>query len=211
MAGIAWQTPVMALKALNSTGSGDASAVAEAILYAADNGARVINISLGSEESFQVIADAAAYALVKGCLLAAAAGNSAGAVEYPAALPGVLAVSATDNNDIPAQFSNRGPQVDLAAPGVDIFSANKSGSYSILSGTSMSTAHISGVATLLWSLRPDWTAIQVSQALTTTVVDVWAAGRDDLTGWGRVNAAAAVESGLFRTYIPIYWATEEEN
>jgi subtilisin family serine protease len=205
VAGVAWQTPIMPLKALNASGDGQASDIAAAILYAADNGARVINLSLGDDQEYQTITDAVAYARSLGCLLVAAVGNGSTAVEYPAATQGVLAVASSDNAGIPSVFSNRGPEVDLVAPGEDIFSANKSNSYTFMTGTSMSTPHVSGLAALVWSLRPEWTAVQVSQVITCTAEDVWSPGRDYLTGWGFLDAQAAVKGALYKIYFPLIW------
>jgi thermitase len=202
IAGMTWGTPVMALKALNSAGKGNASDVAEAILYAADNGARILNLSFGDDLEYQAIHDAIVYAKGKGCLVAAAAGNTGGAVEYPAAQPGVIAVAATDNNDLPASFSNRGSQIALAAPGVNIYSADRFGGYFLASGTSASTPQVSGLAALIWDLRPGWNADQVTQEITSTARDVWSGGRDNLTGWGRIDAGAAVFTSLEHAYLP---------
>jgi subtilisin family serine protease len=194
----------MPLKVLNSSGDGLASDVAQGILYASDNHARIINLSLGDDQEFQVITDAVIYARSQGCLVVAAAGNTGGPVEYPAAQPEALAVAATNNNDLPWSYSNRGPPIDLAAPGVGIFSANSTGFYYDSSGTSMSTAHVSGVAALVWSLHPEWSVDQVTLVLKSTAMDVWAPGRDDLTGWGRVDASAAVYYSSFKyAYFPV--------
>jgi len=210
IAGVALQTPVMALKVLDSAGNGLASDVAEGILYAVDNGARILNLSLGSKDEFLVITHAVRYAHEQGCLVIAATGNTGGAVEYPAAIPEVLAIAATNNSDIPASFSNRGPQVDLSAPGVDIFSLDQYGFYGVNSGTSFSTPHVSGVAALVWGYHPDWTAAQVTEVLTSTAHDVWSSGRDDLTGWGRVDAAAAIRSlSPHRCYLPVVYSAAE--
>ena len=204
VAGIAWLAPVMPLKVLNSAGDGLASDVAQGILYAADNQARIINLSLGDDEEFQVITAAVIYARSHGCLVVAAAGNSGGPVEYPAAQPEALAVAATNNNDVPWSNSNRGPEVDLAAPGVEIFSADSTGFYYSSSGTSMSAAHVSGVAALVWSLHPEWSVDQVTQVLTATALDIWAPGRDNLTGWGRIDASAAVYYSYLKfAYFPL--------
>ncbi len=195
VAGVAWQSPIMPLKALNNLGDGTWADVAEAIVYAADNGARILNLSLGGEESSQTIEEAVSYAHSQGCLIVAAAGNSKSQpapVEYPAALPEALAVAATTDSDTPWSYSNRGPEVDVAAPGVDIFSASKSGSYYPSSGTSMATPHISGLAALVWSLRPAMTADQVTHVITSTAHDVYTPGWDQRTGWGRIDAQAAI-------------------
>ena len=195
IAGVAWQSSIMPLKALNSHGDGTWADVAEAIIYAADNGAHILNLSLGGEESSQTIEDAVSYAHSQGCLLMAAAGNNEfqpAPVEYPAALPGVLAVAATMEDDTPWSYSNRGPEIDVAAPGVDIFSANRSGSYYLNSGTSMAVPHVSGLAALIWSLQPTLTADQVAHAITSTARDVYTPGWDQRTGWGRIDAQAAI-------------------
>jgi hypothetical protein len=185
----------MPLKALDNHGDGTWADVAEAIIYAADNGARVLNLSLGGTEFSETLQAAVSYAQSRGCLLVAAAGNSnsqPAPVEYPAALLGVLAVAATTEDDEPAYFSNRGPEVDVAAPGVNIYSANKSGSYYFSSGTSPAAAHVSGVAALVWSLRPGWTADQVAGAITSTAHDVYLPGPDQRSGSGRVDARATI-------------------
>jgi subtilisin family serine protease len=197
IAGVAWQSPIMALKALNSQGDGAWADVAEAIVYAADNGARVVNLSLGAAESSQTIEDAVAYARSQDCLLAAVAGNSRyqyhpEPIMYPAALPGVLAVAATTDVDEVWTRSNAGPEMDVAAPGVDVFSANRSGGYYVSTGTSMAVPHVSGVAALVWALRPTWTALQVAELITSTARDVYTPGWDPRTGWGRIDAQAAV-------------------
>lgn len=202
IAGVSGGARLMALKALDQNGEGTWMDVSSAIVYSVDNGARIINMSFGSADSSQAIETAVEYAIGHGCLLVAAAGNGGTGVFYPAALPGVLAVAATDNQDLPWYVSNRGPEVELAAPGVDILSTDAYNSYKILSGTSMSTPHVSGTAALVWSLKPEYSAGQVRAVLTSTAKDVWAPGKDNLTGWGRVDAAAAVLAVAPRLYLP---------
>jgi subtilisin family serine protease len=195
IAGVSWQSPLMTLQALNSNGDGTWADVADAIIYAADNGAHILNLSLGGEESSQTIEDAVSYARSQGCLLVAAAGNSESQpapVLYPAALPEVLAVAATTDGDAPWSSSNRGPEVDLAAPGVNIFSTSAYSQYAQMSGTSMATPHVSGLAALLWSLQDALTADQVTHVVTSTAHDVYTPGWDQRTGWGRIDAQAAV-------------------
>jgi subtilisin family serine protease len=203
IAGVSWEAQLMVLKALDNLGDGSWADVAEAVLYAADNGAKVINMSFGDEDSSETIKLAIEYALSQGCLLVAAAGNGGSSVLYPAAEPGVIAVAATNNLDLPWSSTNRGPEVDIAAPGVAIFSTNAAGSYTVLTGTSMSTPHVSGVASLLWSVRPELTSIEVTQIITTTAVDVWSPGYDQLTGWGRLSADRAMwQAAVDYTYLP---------
>ena len=204
IAGLAWITPVMPLKVLDSSGSGTWADVAEAIIYAADQGARVINLSLGSSTPSQTLLAAVQYARQKGVLLVAAAGNNGGAVQYPAALPEVLAVSSVSNRGLPSTFSSYGPEVDVAAPGENIMSASSSGGYYLSSGTSMSAAHVSGLAALLWGLRPHATRDEVEQVIRATARDIWTPGSDPRAGAGRIDAAAAVERwSRYPIYCPL--------
>jgi subtilisin family serine protease len=195
---------VLPLKALDQAGDGSWMNVAAAILYAADQGARVINLSFGAVDSSSTIEAAVGYAQSKGSLLVAAAGNGGAAVMYPAALAGVLAISASGNNDLPWSLSNRGPQVDVAAPGVDIFSLNAMGFYYQNTGTSMSAPQASGLAALIWSMRPELSALQVAQVITSTAHDIWSPGKDDLTGWGRIDAQSALFSIAAHAYLPLF-------
>lgn len=194
IAGLSWAATIMPIKALGSNATGTWSNIAAAIIYAADEGARVINLSLGdSAVPPQTVRLAVSYAQSKGCLLIAAAGNSGtGQVDYPAALPGVLAVASTELDDTRSDFSNYGSDLDVSAPGRNIFSASSIGTYYENSGTSMSTAHVSGLAALIWSVRPAYTAFAVASTITTTAQDTGPIGWDQQSGWGRINAFAAV-------------------
>ena len=209
IAGISWGARVMPVKVLDQYGNGWYSDIADGIVYAADNGAEIINLSLGGAAISQTLCEAAAYAHQKGALLVAAAGNAGAAVYYPAACEGVLAVAATDQADQWASFSNYGPEVDLAAPGVDIYSTWRrldGYGYFAKSGTSMAAPHVSGVAALVWSRWPEWDNVAVSSQITETAVDVDARGWDPYTGWGRLDAAAALAPGgdpTRRVYLPL--------
>jgi subtilisin family serine protease len=204
IAGVSWGARIMAIKALNQNGDGSWFDVASAILYAADMGGRIINMSFGAADSSLTIEAAVQYATNRDCLLIASAGNGGGAVLYPAALPEVMAIAATDNLDLPWSYSNRGPEIELAAPGVHIISTNATGSYIFLDGTSMSAPHVSGVAALLWSLKPGYTAQQIRGVLISSAKDVWSSGWDWLTGWGRLDAYQALRSVTAPTiYLPV--------
>jgi subtilisin family serine protease len=194
MTGVSWGARIMTIKALNSQGEGTFSDLAAAIIYAADNGARVLNLSLGSVNPSQTLADAVSYAASQGCLMVAAAGNGGSAVEYPAVYPQVIAIAASNNQDQPWTLSNYGPELDLSAPGVEIFSANRQGFYYISTGTSMAAAHVSGLASLIWSLQPTLSANQIRTILTASAEDIWSPGFDQRTGWGRIDAQKAVYS-----------------
>ncbi len=202
----------MPVKVLDEYGNGSYSDIAAGIVYAADEGAKIINLSLGGgPESSQTLCQAATYATAAGALVVAATGNTGGAVSYPAACDHVLAVAATDQEDQRPDFSNFGPQVDLAAPGVDIYSTwyqsglHASG-YFTKSGTSMATPQVAGVAALVWSRWPTWTPNQVAQRLLNTALDLNEPGWDAYTGWGRLDAANAVTAPVapvWRIYLPL--------
>lgn len=168
------------------------SVLDDAIIYAADNGARIISLSLSVSESI-AINEAIEYATnVKGCLVICAAGNNGSSVSYPARLPLVMAIGATDHNDNPASFTNPGPQVEVAAPGVSILTTTLSGGYQTTSGTSFAAPYTSALAGLIWSQAPCLTNDEVRQLIIDTADDVHIAGFDNQTGWGRINAAAAL-------------------
>ncbi|MCU0500428.1 MAG: S8 family serine peptidase [Anaerolineae bacterium] len=208
VAGVAWGAQIMPVKVLDEYGNGWLSDVAAGIVYASDQGAKIINVSLGGSALSQTLCDAVAYASqTTGALVVAAAGNTGGAVLYPAACDHVLAVAATDRADQRAYFSNLGPQVDLAAPGVDIYSTwyqsgLQASGYFTRSGTSMATPQVAGVAALVWSRWPTWTPDQVSQRLLATALDLGEPGWDVYSGWGRLDAAAAVGVPVWRNYLP---------
>jgi thermitase len=198
--GVAPGARIMPIKVLDQFGTGWYSDIAAGIIYAADNGARVINLSLGGTADSQTLRAAVDYARSRGALVVAATGNTGGAILYPAAYDPVLAVAATDQSDQIAYFSNRGPQVDVAAPGVDIYSTWPwvSG-YFTKSGTSMAAPHVAGLAALIRSERPDLAVDQITQIITSTARDVADPGWDAVTGWGRIDAFAAVQRVAWHT------------
>ncbi len=206
IAGISWGARLMPVKVLDEYGNGWYSDIASGILYAADNGAQIINLSLGGEEDSQLLRDAVDYARARGCLVVASSGNSGGPVFYPAAYEPVLAVAATNENDHHASFSSYGSQVDIAAPGTDIYSTWVRSSYFTLSGTSMAAPHVSGTAALVWSQKPDLTAAEVISSLLETADDIEAPGFDSYTGWGRVNAFKAVAR---QALLPDIWVSQQ--
>jgi subtilisin family serine protease len=165
-AGYCWQCRLLPIKVLGSDGSGFDSNVAEGILWGVDHGAKVINASLGSLTDDFTLAAAAQYAAAHNVLLVAAAGNDGSAtLDYPAALPDVLSVGASDQNDQPYSFSNTG--ADLAAPGENVTSG-LDGSYVSFLGTSSAAPVVSGIAALGFAAAPSATIAQVVQGLETT-------------------------------------------
>ncbi len=183
---------LLSVKVLDNSGSGSYSSVASGVSWAADNGARVINLSLGGSASSQTLKTAIDYAWGKGVVVVAAAGNSNTTIPfYPSSYTNAIAVAATDQNDQRASFSNYGSSwVDLAAPGVSILSTYGS-DYQSLSGTSMATPFVTGVAGLVFSNHPDWTNQQVRQKIEGSADKI--AGTGSSWSSGRVNACSAVD------------------
>lgn len=187
--GVAPQASLLAAKVLNRQGSGYTSDVIAGIEYCVVQGARVISMSLGSNTDVQALHDAVDAAYAQGVLLVAAAGNNyGGAVSYPAAYDSVIAVSATDSSNTLASFSSVGHQVELAAPGVSILSTWKDGGYATISGTSMATPHVSGTAALAMQANPLMSNVEIRVLLQNTANDLGTAGRDNLYGFGLVDA-----------------------
>jgi serine protease len=196
-AGLAFCATLMPVKVLNKQGFGTVANVADGIRFAADEGAQVVNLSLGGPIKSQILEDAVEHALKKGVLVVAAAGNSGRKVGWPAAYPGVLAVSATDADDKVAWFSSRGPEVGIAAPGVAVTQQticnggrDKCEIFGTYNGTSMASPHVAGVAALVEALGVT-SVDSVRDVLTSS-----ARRQDDkdreLFGAGILDAAAAV-------------------
>lgn len=197
IAGVGFQTSLMNVKVLSDTGSGQYSWIANGIIWAADNGAHVINMSLGGTSTSSTLQAAVQYAWSKGVVLVAAAGNeNVSTPTYPAYYEECIAVAATDQNDAKASFSNYGSWVDIAAPGVNIYSTlpnhpNRIGvrNYGSLSGTSMATPHVAGVAALVKARYPSLTNADIKAKIL--------AATDPATGFtptlGRINAYKAVQ------------------
>jgi thermitase len=189
--GVAYQNKLLSVKVLDGAGNGYHSWIANGIIWAADNGAKVINLSLGGTGSSLTLQNAVNYAWNKGAVVVAAAGNNGANMPfYPAYYPNVVAVGATSQNDTKASFSNYGTWVDIAAPGVQILSTYQNG-YSYMSGTSMASPVISGVAGLIAAKNPTWSNSQIRQKLQTSVDVV--AGTNVYWMNGRVNACKAVD------------------
>jgi len=204
IAGISWEARLLPIKVLDEYGDGWYSDVIAGIVYATDNGADIINLSLGGEESSQALQDAVNSSHANGVLLVAATGNSGGSLLYPAACDRVLAVGATDMNDLCPGFSNHGPGIDVAAPGVSIYSTWPwLDGYWYKSGTSTAAPHVAGLAALIWSVRPDASNDYVAWVITHTALDLGTPGWDEFYGWGRIDAYQALRSAMrFKLYLP---------
>ncbi len=218
--GIAGLNPavrIMVLKALNAFGHSRASFVAEAIFYAANNGARVINVSVGGRGLTRVEQEAVRYATAKGAIVVVASGNEGiETKDYgPAGIPEAFTVATTDIDDRRASFSNWGQAVDIAAPGVDVLSLRARRTdlmlgipgveyspgaafvgadrrYYRASGSSFAAPIVSAVASLLLAIHPEYTPTQVAHLLTQNARDIEVPGWDQLTGYGLLDARAAL-------------------
>ena len=198
VSGIAPDARILPVKVLGANGSGYMSDTAEGIVWAADHGANVINMSLGSTSKVTAVSNAVAYARSKGVVVVAAAGNErekGSPTSYPAADEGVIGVAATDSADKVAYYSNAGGYVDVAAPGSGILSTYPAAlgmSYASMSGTSMASPHVAAVAALLKAAKPALSPDQVQAALQGTAVDLGPTGRDNDFGHGRIDPVAAL-------------------
>jgi subtilisin family serine protease len=214
VAGVAFGTTIMPVKVLNSAGTGSHEWIANGIHYAVDNGADVINLSLGGPGS-DTLLEAVQYAYENGVVVVAASGNENGAISYPAAYDAyVIAVGATRYDETRSYYSNYGSSLDLVAPGGDTrdgVDQNMDGyrdgvlqntfgnttvdwAYWFWQGTSMATPHVSGVAALLLARNPVLTPDEVRSVLQSTAEDLGIAGWDSTYGWGLVDAEAALRS-----------------
>jgi thermitase len=197
IAGVCWSCTLMASKVLGDSGGGQWTWVAAGIRWAADQAdARVLSMSLGGGANDAPTAAAIDYAIGRNKLMVVAAGNAnGGAVIFPGRLAQVFTVSATNNIDAFASFSSRGVEVDISAPGEAVYSSyatsTNPNTYTYLSGTSMATPHVAGLAGLLFSINPNLTPAQVRSIIETTSDDKGPVGRDNDFGHGRINAARA--------------------
>ncbi|WJV19301.1 S8 family serine peptidase [Rossellomorea marisflavi] len=222
MAGINPYAEILPIKVLDSSGGGDTEQIAAGIMYAADNGAKVLNLSLGGGYS-RTIEYALRYASDKGVTIVAASGNDGmEELNYPGSSKYVIAVGSTSKFDIVSDFSNYGKGLDLVAPGSDIPALLPDGNVTYMSGTSMATPHVAAVAGLLLSQKPTMKASEVQALLNKTAVDVafdeqdnpytgeedyWdeevdgpypvevlPPGYDHVSGYGRLDAFSAVST-----------------
>lgn len=196
VAGVNWGANILPVKVLNSSATGTYANVAAGIVWAVDHGAQVINLSLGGPAPAFVLNDAVNYAYQRGVILVASTGNAGvPSVLYPAAYDPVIAVGATDNGNNLAGFSNYGPEVDVVAPGVNIYSAFPGGWYGYRSGTSMATPHVSGLAALLWGIPGNGPA-RIRALIEATTLDLGSPGWDVFFGSGLIQMDAAILTAL---------------
>ena len=187
--GVAPDAWLYGVKVLNSQGSGYISDIIEGIEWCIDKDMQVINMSFGGSVDYPALHDACDAAWDHGCILVASEGPSGG-TWYPAAYSSVIAVAATDRNDVqPYQYGN---ELELVAPGEGILSTVPGGGYAVMSGTSLGCPHVSGTAALVWALHPQYNNGRIRRILQRTSEDLGAPGWDLYYGYGLVDAERAV-------------------
>lgn len=209
-AGVAQRVRILPVAVLDEQGLGTDQDAAQGIAWAVDQGADVINVSLGGRSPSEAMKAAVRYARDNGVVVVAAVGNDGpgAAVRYPAAYPEVIAVGAVDRSGAHLDLSNTGPEVDIGAPGASILAPDlpyrgiPGLDYRTFSGTSFSTAHVAGVAALLLSFTPGLAPAEVQRLLEAGAVDVGPPGRDDQTGAGRIDAARSLAAARGQTALP---------
>jgi thermitase len=198
VAGLGYSCSIMNVKVLGDTGAGAYSWIASGIIWAADNGAEIINLSLGGSSASSTLEDAINYAWSKGVVIVAAAGNNGDTTPfYPAYYTNCIAVAATDANDAKTSWSNYGDWVDLAAPGLNIYSTLKENGYGYKSGTSMASPHVAGLAGLVFTMVADsngngFLNDEVRSQIQVTCDNIGLGG----IGSGRINAYRAVQTTI---------------
>jgi len=216
VAGVCWSATIQSLKVLDSQGAGTWSSISQGIVYAADNGAVITNLSLGDHSYDAGVESAVLYSADLDIVQVAAAGNNASnSPFYPAAYDGVIGVMASDYAEKRARWSNYGSWCDLCAPGDGITSLWKSGKTSVLTGTSQSSPHVAGIAALIRSQNSQLDRLDVELAVKYGAKDLGTLGRDSSYEWGladlhrsldmaaslSLSTQATVEGGSVNLYI----------
>ncbi|MEM1610915.1 MAG: S8 family peptidase [Sulfolobales archaeon] len=215
-AGVAPNVTLYAVKVLSDSGSGTYSDVAEGIIIAVkgpdgvagtSDDAKILSMSLGGPSDSNVLRDAVNWAYSNGAIIVAAAGNSGDGdpstdnIAYPARYGNVIAVGAVDQNYNVPSWSSDGQEIDVVAPGVNIYSTYKNGGYATLSGTSMATPHVSATIALIQALRiasgkQPLNFNQIYDAITKTAKDIGPPGFDVFSGYGLIDTKAAIGYAL---------------
>jgi hypothetical protein len=210
VAGFSYESKIMPVKVLGDTGSGTNAWVAQGIVWSVLNGADIINLSLGSSEPSELMADACEFAYKQGVVVISSSGNSDGPVGYPAALDSVYAVGASDSDKERAPYSCYGPELDIIAPGgntektlyneifaeehfAGILQQTKDGKYYWYQGTSMAAPHVSALASLILKKNPTLSPSQVMDKISDSADDLGDTGRDDYFGNGLINPLRALD------------------
>ncbi len=193
LAGIAGQSKIMPIRITDLNGYGYTSYMAQGLTYAADHGVRVANISYLNVQSSAAVQSAAQYMKNKGGLVTVSGGNT-GALENFTETTAMIPVSSTEPDDTKSGFSSYGNYIALSAPGSNIYTTRIGGAIRVSSGTSQASPIVASVIALMMSANPKLSSTQIESLLFSTAVDLGPAGRDPYYGYGRVNAAAAVQA-----------------
>lgn len=192
-AGVAWSASIMPIRIADANAYAYFSTMASGIRWAADNGAKIANISYSGAAGSLTVQSAANYMRSKGGIVVVSAGNTGGYLNY-AASDSLLAIAATSSSDVRASWSSYGPFVDFAAPGVSIYTTTRGGSYGYVSGTSFSSPIVAATAALMLSANSNLTPTDVDQILKSTAIDLGTTSYDQYYGYGRIDAAKAVKT-----------------
>ncbi|MDZ5471920.1 S8 family serine peptidase [Bacillus sp. 31A1R] len=196
--GVAPKTKIMPINVFNGEYA-YTSDIIKGIHYALENGAKIINLSLGMPSYSKELEEAIQNAYQKGLVIIAAAGNESNSqFYYPAAYKEVISVSATNEQDQFASFSNFGSHIDVSAPGYNILSTLPNNQLGYMSGTSMASPMVAGAAALIWALEPHLTNLDVAKRIITAVDDLGTPGKDLYYGYGRINLEKALTLRLLR-------------
>lgn len=214
--GTAWQVQLMAVKFLDRNGQGTFLGMLQAMRYAANNGARVLNLSVSvdgelSAEERRLLNETVSYVKSNGAVMVAASGNAGASMPaYPARHPDIMAVGASTASDERWWLSNYGPGLDLLAPGAGIYSTSRTSNgptYSTASGTSMAAPHVSGAVALLWAVNPALSPAEIISILRLSADDLNFTsypGPDAYFGWGRLNLRRAVQAAVHGRILQAY-------
>ncbi|MGO0063622.1 S8 family peptidase [Brevibacillus fluminis] len=193
VSGVLWNAKVMPIKILDRQGQGTVELLASGINAAIDRGAKIIVTSLSSISTSKSLENAVNRAEANGVIIVSAAGNEANRVTYPAAYPTVIAVGAVQANNKPLYQSNIGPELNLMAPGWNVYTTVKGGGYGPMSGTSAAAPQVAGAAALILAKYPYMTPLDVRQLLYQSATNLDADGWDRKTGYGLLNVANALK------------------
>lgn len=204
VSGICWNCSLMPVKVLSDDGYGDFDDIINGVVWASDNGAQVVSMSLGGGGYVSSFDNAIDYAHDNGTIVISASGNDNGSISYPAAYENSVAVGAMSPCNERKSYSscdgenfwgsNYGNGLDFVAPGVRIHSATIGGYTTTFNGTSSACPHAAGVAGLIYSIAPGMPPSEVRLAMQINSVDIGSLGYDNQTGWGRLNAYNAVSN-----------------
>ncbi|MFF2533229.1 S8 family serine peptidase [Brevibacillus sp. NPDC058079] len=201
VSGVLWNAKILPIKVLAKNGDTTVQTLAKGINTALDRGAKVIVMSLSSMAYSKELANAVQRAEISGAVLIAASGNESSRVAYPAAYPTVLAVGAVRSNNEVLYQSNTGPELNLVAPGFNVYTTKLGGKYGSFSGTSAAAPQVAGAAALILARHPKLSPFDVRQLLFQTATDLGEKGWDRKTGYGLLNVDKAVRTALSHDFL----------